>query len=72
MFRATQRFRHQKKPLTKQFDEWLFEKFSQKILLGARKGEPLSETSLHNLNVSMGEFCMHCRKRDGKRALHRL
>lgn len=30
-------------------------------------GHQLSPTSMHNLNVSLGEFVEHCRKCDGTR-----
>jgi len=50
-----------------QTEEWIYEKLKEAVMPDAKANEALSLRSLENLNVSLGEFCEHYRKRNGDR-----
>jgi len=55
------------KSIQSRTQDWIFQKIKEDVIPDAKPGEPLSKQSLNNLNVSLGEFCVHYRKQNGDR-----
>jgi len=47
-------------------ESWLYEHMKKEVMPDAVAQQPLSNRSIPNLNVSLGEFVEHVRKADGK------
>lgn len=54
-------------PIRKRPDKWIYEKIQESVFPDAKRGEELSDKSVHNLNISLAEFFEHYPKRDGSR-----
>jgi len=56
------------KPIEKYTEKWILEKLKETVFPDACANEKLSDQSLQNLNVSLGEFVLQYRKKsDGER-----